>query len=186
MSGSSHEDESTNFAVEGIKRLRNIGYQARMVQLDARSFGSPQNRIRLFLICARKGVPLPSIPSPTHANPHLERNLFVGGSNSNRSFYVGERGTYGSAPMPAVTVLDAISDLPQFEYQYVNQTLSQRSHMPRFDPLKAAGNRVGFLVPVPYHTPPANDFQARQRTGSAKIENHYTPPWTPRELDMYV
>jgi len=63
------DGEASNYAVEGIKRLRDIGYQCRMVQLDARSFGSPQNRTRLFMICARQGVPLPSVPQPTHVNP---------------------------------------------------------------------------------------------------------------------
>jgi DNA (cytosine-5)-methyltransferase 1 len=177
------EGEISNFAVEGIRGLRDIGYQVRLVQLDARSFGSPQNRVRLFLICAKKGVPLPSIPQPTHANPHLARNIFDGGSISNRTFYVGDKGDCGSAPYPAVTVRDAISDLPRFEYMHGDND-RQTSLIPRFNPLKANGNRVGFLQPEPYRTSPVNDFQARQRGGTKKVENHYTPPWTRRELKL--
>jgi site-specific DNA-cytosine methylase len=179
------EGEATNYAVEGIKRLRDIGYQCRMVQLDARSFGSPQNRIRLFLICARKGIPLSSVPQPTHVNPHIARNIFVGASNSTRTFYVGDKGACGSAPFPSITVRDAVSDLPRFEYMYgVNH--SRAAQIPRFNPLKVEGTRVGFLQPEPYRIQPANDFQTRQRAGGEKVENHYTPPRTLRELDLRV
>jgi DNA (cytosine-5)-methyltransferase 1 len=179
-----HEDGgASNFAVEGIKRLRDIGYQVRMVQLDARSFGSPQNRIRLFLICARKGVPLPSMPEPTHANPELKVVNFFGVSTSSRPFHVGTRGEIKSGPLPAITVRDAISDLPRFEYLYEGHQ-TKKSAIPRFDPLRAAGTRVGFFEPEPYRTPARNDFQARQRRGATKVENHYTPPRTARILDM--
>jgi DNA (cytosine-5)-methyltransferase 1 len=176
-------NEAGNFAIEGIKRLRNIGYQVRMVQLDARSFGSPQNRIRLFLICARKGVPLPSIPEPSHANPELKVVNFSGISSSMRPFHVGTRGEIRSGPFPALTVRDAISDLPPFEYLYEGHQ-SKKSAIPRFDPVRAAGTRVGFFDPEPYRTPARNDFQARQRRGALKVENHYTPPRTARILDM--
>lgn len=177
------EEGIGNFAVEGIKRLRDIGYQVRMVQLDARSFGSPQNRIRLFLICARKGVPLPSAPRPTHVNPNIERNIFTSGSSSTRTFYVGDKGACGSAPFPSINVRDAISDLPRFEYLY-GKNRTRPAQIPRFNPLKVEGTRVGFLQPETYRTPPANDFQTRQRGGGDKVENHYTPPRTLRELDL--
>jgi DNA (cytosine-5)-methyltransferase 1 len=173
--------EPDNFAVEGIKRLRDIGYQVRMVQLDARSFGSPQNRIRLFLICARKGVPLPSTPEPHHANPELKVVIFSSASSSRRSFYVGSKGDPGSGPLPAITVRDAISDLPRFEYQYNGK---HDSRIPNFDPLRVAGSRVGFLKPVPFRTPATNDFQARQRQGVTEVGNHYTPPRTARVLEL--
>ena len=177
------EEGAGNFAVEGIKKLRDIGYQVRMVQLDARSFGSPQNRIRLFLICARKGVPLPSIPEPTHANPELKVVNFFGVSTSRRPFHVGTKGEIKSGPFPALTVRDAISDLPRFEYQYEGHQ-SKKSAIPRFDPVRAAGTRVGFFDPEPYRTLAKNDFQARQRGGATRLENHYTPPRTTRILDM--
>jgi site-specific DNA-cytosine methylase len=177
------EDGAGNFAVEGIKRLRSIGYQVRMVQLDARSFGSPQNRIRLFLICARKGVPLPSMPEPTHANPDLKIVNFSSASTSKRPFHVGSKGELGSGPLTPITVRDAISDLPRFEYQYKDHP-NPSSRILKLDPLRKAGTRVGFLNPEPYRYPASNDFQARLRNGSKKVENHYTPPRTARILDL--
>jgi site-specific DNA-cytosine methylase len=175
-------EEARNFAVEGIKGLRNIGYQVRVVQLDSRSFGSPQNRTRLFLICARKGIPLPSIPEPTHVNPELKKNIFDIDHKASRDFYVGSQGDYGSGPLPAVTVRDALSDLPRFEYIYGhNRSTGQ---MRRFNPRKEVGTHVGFLTPAPYACPAQNDFQAKQRNPAGEVENHCTPTWTPRILDL--
>jgi len=182
--GGDESEGAKNFAVAGIRGLREIGYQVRLVQLDSRSFGSPQNRNRLFLICARRGVPLPSTPEPTHANPELEVNRFASGSKSFKDFYVGSQGDYGSGPFPAVTVRDAISDLPRFEYNHRGYAAPRG--MPTFDANRATGDRIGFLEPRPYDSPACNDYQARQRKEAMEVENHYTPPWTPRILDMYV
>lgn len=176
------DQEAMNFAVQGIRGLRDIGYQVRMVQLDSRSFGSPQNRTRLFLICARKGVALPTMPTPTHANPLLKKNIFVSASKSCRDFYVGSQGDRGSAPFPAVTVRDAISDLPRYEYRYVNNRPT--ANTPTFNPSQGLGCRVGFVAPEPYGCPAKNDFQNRQRDPIGRIEDHFTPTWTPRILRM--
>jgi len=122
----------------------------------------------------------------TSANPRqsqIERNIFIGSSNSTRTFYVGDKGSCGSAPFPSINVRDAISDLPQFEYLY-EKSQSRGTQFPRFNPLKVEGTRVGFLQPIPYRAPPVNDFQTRQRDGANTIENHYTPPRTSRELDL--
>lgn len=176
------DQEAMNFAVQGIRGLRDVDYQVRMVQLDSRSFGSPQNRTRLFLICARKGVTLPSTPVPTHANPALKRNIFVSASKSCRDFYVGSQGDYGSAPFPAVTVRDAICDLPRYEYRYGNSRPT--ANTPAFDPRKSLGRHVGFFEPQPYGCPAKNDYQSKQRDSNGRVEGHYTPTWTPRILDM--
>jgi DNA (cytosine-5)-methyltransferase 1 len=176
-----------NYAVEGIRRLRGLGYQVRLVQLDSRSFGSPQNRTRLFIICARKGVPLPSIPEPTHANPELIMNVFdSGGAVTSRSFYVGTKGEAGSAPLPPVTVRDAISDLPPWGYIHPSPPKRGAKRIPQFSATtpRDGPSRVGFLKPVPYGRPPSNDYQMSQRGGSHTIANHYTPPRSERELAL--
>jgi DNA (cytosine-5)-methyltransferase 1 len=178
------ELSTTNFALQGIKALRAINYQVRLVQLDSRSFGSPQNRIRLFLICSRKGVLLPTIPKPSHANPVLRKNIFTAGST--RDFFVGEKGEVGSGPLPAVTVRDALSDLPEFEYQFHtphSQAAQRNRAIKRFDPTQ---NPCGYRNPEPYRTPPGNDFQTQQRDGARRLQSHYTPHRSDRELQMYV
>lgn len=190
-----NQEDTRNFAVAAIKALRKIGYQCRLTLLDSRSFGSPQNRLRLFLVCARNGIPLPSNPEPTHANPVLTVNFFVAGEADGRTprpFYVGPKGAPGSAPYPPVTVREAISDLPAFEYQHQSgeRALSTArlggAGMPKFLASGQPGDRIGFTRPVAYRTPPHNDYQARQRGRTTEVADHYTPTRSNRVLDMYV
>lgn len=86
------------FLEEIIAMFRKNGY--RVLEdyrvLNAANHGVPQDRQRLFLIGARKGLPLPGYPLPTHAVPRKPGNcaahLFV---------------------RQAPTVWDALRDLPE-------------------------------------------------------------------------
>lgn len=90
----------------------NRRFQCRLGLLDSRAYGSPQNRLRLFVLAASRGVQLPPLPEPTHSNPLPQVVKFrLEDGQPEVAFYVG-RGTPGSGPLPAVTVLDALSDLP--------------------------------------------------------------------------
>lgn len=180
-----NQEETKNFAAAAIKAIRRVGYQCRLVLLDSRSFGSPQNRVRLFIICARDGVPLPSIPEPTHANPALSINLFISGETDKpaRAFYVGSKGVQGSGPYPAVTVRDALSDMPAFEYDL---GLPNPRRIPRFAAKGLSGQRVGYDGPIAYATQPQNEYQARQRQGAQHVLDHYTPTRSDRQLELFV
>lgn len=105
-----------NYAVDAIRHLRQIGYQCRLALLDSRSYGSPQNRVRLFILSAWNGVPLPTFPEPTHSNPAIRITLFSiedkEDNQQDRGFFVGSKGTQGSGAYTAVTAGEAISDLP--------------------------------------------------------------------------
>ncbi|EEQ85853.1 DNA methyltransferase Dim-2 [Blastomyces dermatitidis ER-3] len=46
-----------------------MGYQARVLNLDAWSFGAPQSRSRLFIVIAAPGLQLPAHPPLTHSHP---------------------------------------------------------------------------------------------------------------------
>lgn len=171
-------EDTRNYTLAAVRRLRRIGYQCRVTVLDARSFGSPQNRKRLFIVCARQGVPLPTNPEPTHANPELTVNSFAI-DGSARLFYVGPKGTQGSAPYPAVTVRDALSDMPAFDYE-----LGQMGLGMRFAADGQSGDRVGFRQLVAYARPAANDYQHRLRGGNGAVFDHYTPTRSARVLRM--
>ena len=86
-------------------------YQCQIAVLDSRSYGSPQNRRRCFILASRIGTTLPRFPQPSYANPLTcaTRALTEEGK---AVLHIG-RGTPGTAPMPAVTVKDAISDMPR-------------------------------------------------------------------------
>jgi hypothetical protein len=85
-------------------------YQVRFNVLQAAVYGSPQNRRRVIIWGARRGVPLPEFPIPTH---HFGTQWSVGLDTGLRLEPVTrdpERPHRG-APFRAVTVDDAISDL---------------------------------------------------------------------------
>ena len=88
------------FLKEIISEFRKHGYNVMEDYrvLNAADFGVPQDRQRLFLLGARKGVPLAEYPEPTHRPP--------------------TNGRYGSSNLflrDAPTVWDALRDLPEAE-----------------------------------------------------------------------
>ncbi|KAK4686193.1 hypothetical protein P7C73_g3941, partial [Tremellales sp. Uapishka_1] len=108
------EEGVKNFAKAAIQTLTSLDYQCRLGILDSRAYGSPQNRVRLFILASRRGLPLPHFPEPTTANPTPLATIFsleCETEQGDNGFYIG-RGQAGSGPYPAVTAEDAISDLP--------------------------------------------------------------------------
>lgn len=88
-------------------------YQLRYCLLQAGHYGTPQGRIRFFLVAALDGYPLPELPQPTHDFPGvhgLQIRLPTG--DTIRPIQT----TNGVAPHPYVTIDDAISDLPRFDW----------------------------------------------------------------------
>lgn len=84
------------FLDEIVSAFDNLGYATRLKWkvLNAADYGVPQDRQRLFLIGARKTLPLPSYPEPTTYRP--DRPAVEGRS-------------------PSPTVLDALGDVPDLE-----------------------------------------------------------------------
>lgn len=83
------------FLVEIIEEFKEAGYDVveNWKVLNACSYGVPQDRQRLFLLGAKRGLPLPSYPTPTTCKP----------------------GTAETALRAAPTCMDALSDLPDAE-----------------------------------------------------------------------
>lgn len=162
--------ESINYAREAVKRLLAMGYQARLALLDARCFGSPQSRVRLFILAARRGIALPSFPAPSHAARVPHTLLRIDGVEERLRLGTGG---YGAA-LPPITTAQAISDMPG--------TLS--SPPPALTLAFDMWRRPrGFLRPVPYARPPANDFQRRMRVGGELLADHRTEHMRPCDVD---
>lgn len=88
--------EHRRFLDELIEEFHRSGYEVRLPfrVLNAAEFGVPQERHRLFLLGAKKSLPLPEYPTATH-NPNRHAN------GNSRPF--------------TPTVWDAIGDLPEAE-----------------------------------------------------------------------
>lgn len=129
-----------------LAALESLGYRARLGVLQAGYYGVPQNRWRVFIVAARTGSTLPEFPLPEHAFPRTT----IFGATAFRANVV-KLPDSGSdlfwKPKSAVTVGDAISDLPEI------------------------GNGGG-ADEMPYGTIPRSAFQATIRQGSMVIYDH--------------
>jgi DNA (cytosine-5)-methyltransferase 1 len=87
-----------------------MGYQLRILNLDAWSFGAPQSRSRLFVILAAPGLHLPEHPPLTHAHPENTKGSSLGKAPNGVPF--GQR-LQGVPVFDYVTVGQGTKDLPQ-------------------------------------------------------------------------
>lgn len=86
-------------------------YQVRFALLQAGSYGTPQRRIRFFLVAALNGHPLPELPQPTHDfldKKQLKIDCFDGEITP---ISVQD----GKTAHPFVTIEAAIGDLLKFD-----------------------------------------------------------------------
>ncbi|KAG9223174.1 hypothetical protein PLEOSDRAFT_155087 [Pleurotus ostreatus PC15] len=98
-----------------LRALDELGYQYHFALLQAAHYGTPQQRVRFFIIAAQMGNPLPGFPQPSHyfpSNDSLTINCPIGIKISPIVQ------TVGSYVHPFVTVGDAISDLPRFDWEH--------------------------------------------------------------------
>jgi DNA (cytosine-5)-methyltransferase 1 len=88
-------------------------YQVRFCLLQAAHYGTPQTRVRFYLFGAQRGYPLFAAPKPTHDFPQMH-GLEIRFPNDDIVLPV--RAEAGTAPFKFVTIDDAISDLPRFDW----------------------------------------------------------------------
>ncbi|KAM0790076.1 hypothetical protein ACM66B_005404 [Microbotryomycetes sp. NB124-2] len=101
-----------------IEVLLELDYQVRPAVLQAAHYGAPQSRRRMILTVAKRGLPLPDAPQPTHAFTDFFASLdpvLYDGFRKIRPQTIRHRD--GHAAHPAHTFFDAASDLPAFGYQ---------------------------------------------------------------------
>ncbi|KAJ1968533.1 hypothetical protein H4R35_006401, partial [Dimargaris xerosporica] len=96
-----------------IRALTSMGYQVRFSVQQAGCHGVPQTRRRLFVWGARRGHQLPQFPQPITC---FTKSLSVAIKLPNGVLYSTSRRSQEAAPHYGITVQDAISDLPAFEY----------------------------------------------------------------------
>ncbi|PGH26565.1 hypothetical protein AJ80_01694 [Polytolypa hystricis UAMH7299] len=86
-----------------------MGYQVRILNLDAWSFGAPQSRQRLFVIIAAPGLQLPAHPPLTHSHPESTTQRSLGEAPNGLPF--GKR-RFDIPVFDFITASQATKDLP--------------------------------------------------------------------------
>ena len=121
-----------------VGHAEKLGYAADVVTLDACEFGVPQHRRRVFVFGAANGQRI-SPPSPTHMNG-VATGIRL---NNQPSFF------RGVPSKPALTVRDAISDLPE------NALLPKDTH-----------------VAISYEQAPLTPYQREIRGDCVELTHH--------------
>ncbi|CAG2100678.1 unnamed protein product, partial [Medioppia subpectinata] len=94
--------------------LVGMGYQCQFAILQSGLYGLPQTRRRTIIIGSSSGNPLPKYPEPTHVFSRRQCQLSITVDNKK---YMALNNTH-LAQFRALTVADAISDLPHLTEDY--------------------------------------------------------------------
>ncbi|KAK0463813.1 S-adenosyl-L-methionine-dependent methyltransferase [Desarmillaria tabescens] len=103
-----------------LRILTSLGYQVRVKILQAGAYGAPQQRNRILIWGAQRGLPLPEFPIPTHAFQRLafrwKLPSFEGESLSRATRSRNPEDDHQCAPLKPMTVDEAIGDLPPWDW----------------------------------------------------------------------
>ncbi|KAH7906528.1 S-adenosyl-L-methionine-dependent methyltransferase, partial [Hygrophoropsis aurantiaca] len=172
-----------------LRAMIDMNYQVRFALLQAAHYGTPQTRVRFFMIAAKPGTPLPEFPQPSHSFPEADSLRIP----STRGKYIRPiRTTPGTAPHQFVSIDDAISDLLRFDWKEPQDpcdAAEQREEQTSRQPIRAkicdAGRPFcGFHGPeVEYEHPPRNSFQRQCRRKESPDLQHYTRTYHSKKVE---
>ncbi|KAJ7147070.1 S-adenosyl-L-methionine-dependent methyltransferase [Mycena crocata] len=171
-----------------------LGYQFRFQVLQAGQYGVPQDRERIIFLAAKHGHTLPEFPIPTHAFPKSARRWKM--PMRRRACIVpqprskSEKHLYAAhAP---VTIDDAISDLPPFEWSSPHKHMKRTSEDTNEQRRRSRSGilqcnvfkePVGFPNPVEYATKPRTRYQRAMRSQHT-VEQHVTQAFSPSVVEL--
>ncbi|KAI0296343.1 S-adenosyl-L-methionine-dependent methyltransferase [Multifurca ochricompacta] len=176
-----------------VHAMLTMNYQVRFCLLQAAHYGTPQTRVRFFLFAARRGYPLLAAPQPTHDFP-LTHKLEVRFPNGDVARAV--RAEAGTAPFKFVSIDDAISDLPRFDWTNPNlkflpveKRSEARKRAAEIPALECDQEKpyVGFTGgAVRYHHAPRTAFQVWCRRRRTQDLQHFTRALKPATVERVV
>jgi DNA (cytosine-5)-methyltransferase 1 len=160
-----------------------MGYQVQFSVLQAAEHGTPQSRIRVFFWASARGYPLPKYPEPTH---------FFHGRKPKIT-----RRTRRSAPHHAVSVGDAITDLPPFDWMMTvcGESAADRAarslRAGRFSQVPLADglhSRIGADIQLYSTRSPLSEYQRelRQNVKGMTVRNAYTCRWNEETMERVL
>lgn len=93
-----------------LAALVGLGYQVQQFLMDAWSYGSSQNRYRVFIVASVPGLPPVPQPDHSHAHPPGTGKRSLGNTDNNLRF--GRRRLQEVTPFNHVSAAEAVADLP--------------------------------------------------------------------------
>ncbi|KAF8167566.1 hypothetical protein B0H34DRAFT_792278 [Crassisporium funariophilum] len=180
-----------------VRALIDMGYQVRYGLLQAGHYGTPQRRVRFFLITAQDGQPLPELPQPTHEFPVVNslQIKHVMGDYPPPNNISPIRTTSGTAAHPFVTIDAAIGDLPRFDWKNPNlereTAARRRERRARETEIPSKECRTdqpycGFKGEIGYHQNPNTSYQQKARLVPTTDIQHYTRVLLPKKVERVV
>ncbi|KAI0647432.1 S-adenosyl-L-methionine-dependent methyltransferase [Trametes meyenii] len=186
--------------------LTTLGYQVHFKVLQAGQHGAPQGRRRVIFLGARRDAPLPAFPLPQYSFPAPVHNVNL---PTGEVLYPitrtsGDAGAHQCAPLACVTVMEAISDLPRFDWIDPHQapgrtkTTHQEAEeigdrladgISRFSACrpKPGDHLPGYGSAVLYPHPPLSRYQSWVRFGNGEaVSYHYTKWCAPGVVERVV
>ncbi|KAF6767187.1 C-5 cytosine methyltransferase [Kalmanozyma brasiliensis GHG001] len=177
-----------------IKCLLDLGYAATCGFVQSGAFGCPQSRGRFVLLAARADVTLPSLPKPTYHFLGKAATSFTW-TDGHGTSHAAERPDT-AALLPTVTVLDAIDDLPAFDWKdphliYAGpdqiEQARQQQDIPQLE--VSSGSATGFVA-AQYRKRPSNSFQERMRVFAGQmtraVSQHQTSGPSATDVEQVV
>lgn len=147
-----HKDGATLGAMEEC--FHQLGYECQWRLLNAAHFGIPQKRERLIMIGAERGARI-HFPEPSH---HYQGST-IGYRDRSKIVAMPQKDLFQKEVnlLPAVTVMDAIGDLPSVQ----------------------AGEEA-----TEYTAPPSTSFQAERREGAKMLKMHSATAHSRKMLEI--
>jgi DNA (cytosine-5)-methyltransferase 1 len=162
-----------------IIRALTLGCQVQFSVLQAAEHGTPQSRLRIFIWGSKPGYPLPKYPDPTH---------FFAGRTPKPT-----RRAQRSVPHHSVTVGDAISDLPAFDWtmDIPGESAIERAardrraeNITQVPLLEGFNVKIGADIQVYSSRLILSEYQRELRWNlrATSVQNHYTCRWSDETL----
>ncbi|VDC06694.1 unnamed protein product [Peniophora sp. CBMAI 1063] len=188
-----------------------LGFQVHARVMQAAQHGVPQGRRRFIIIMARRGLPLPQHPLPTHVykaaqRVHLPTGQTLRGLSRATDGFLTEsaRSAYydqytSAAPHHTITVEQATGDLPMFHWERPGEEIvvsdadrqleedDRASGIPVMDAISSRryneSRFVGFAEPEKYGDVPRSMYQHAVRSTSGRVDMHYTMPYPVKTVE---
>ncbi|KZV73358.1 S-adenosyl-L-methionine-dependent methyltransferase [Peniophora sp. CONT] len=188
-----------------------LGFQVHARIIQAAQLGVPQGRRRFIIIMARRGLPLPAHPLPSHVykaaqKAHLPTGQTLRGPSRATHGFLTERARSAyydevpsAAPHRTVTVEQAVGDLPKFHWQRPGKEIDVSEEERREeDDLRASGipvvdavstrrhdesRFVGFPGPEEYPDVARSTYQHVVRSDTGRVSMHYTMPYSEEAVE---